>query len=118
MYARNKKKKKKKNKKIRNQSRIFPVRVRVLFATDPRRFQMREGASLQYAEGKARTYPPARVCAYAGAAARFVRFAGLSYFDTYKLQPKRFDALKRDFSRKIWKCGFLFVSLQPETIKL
>ena len=64
MHLNKKKKKKKKNKKIRNQSRIFPVRVRVLFAPDPRRFQMKEGSRLQYAEGKARTYPPARVCAY------------------------------------------------------
>lgn len=57
------KKKKKKNKKIRNQSRIFPVRVRVPFVPDPRRFQRREGARLQYAEVKARTYQRPPVCA-------------------------------------------------------
>ena len=113
MYARNKKKKKKKKiKKIRNQPRTFFVRVRVLFRAES------EAVSNEGGAPASSTRRVRRARTYAGAAARFVRFAGLSYFDTYKLQPKRFDALKRDFSRKIWKCGFLFVSLQPETIKL
>ena len=43
----------------------------------------------------------------------FGRFGGLLYFDWYKLPPKRFDALKCDFSRKIWKYHFFFVPLQP-----
>ena len=47
------------------------------------------------------------------AAARFGRFGGLLCFDWYKLPPKRFDALKCDFSRKIWKYHFFFVPLQP-----
>ena len=114
----NKKKKKKKIKKFVTSPVSFPYACACLSRRIRGGFKGGRGARLQYAEGKARTYPPARVYAYAGSAARFVRFAGLSYFDTYKLQPKRFDALKRDFSRKIWKCGFLFVSLQPETIKL
>ena len=111
---------KKKKKKIRNQPRTFSVRVRVLFRAGSESVSNEEGAPASSTRRvrRARTRPPVCAGTYAGAAARFVRFAGLSYFDTYKLQPKRFDALKRDFSRKIWKCGFLFVSLQPETIKL
>ena len=103
-------KKKKKIKKFVTS----PVRVRVLFRAGSESVSNEGGATAS----STRRVRRARARTYAGAAARFVRFAGLSYFDTYKLQPKRFDALKCDFSRKIWKCGFLFVSLQPETIKL